>query len=517
MKKKINVSGRWNVREEYHVRDKKRPKYIEYRVSVEQEGLDVEMTMEDVDIPPIRGILDGKILRMAYYTYPEDGGITTVTDFVLTVSDDGKSAISEDSWRWQHRYDRSEYESGIAQGEWSKEGDVSKDKPKVGDNGASNKWRYPKDPLALFDMAWERAKQDPDFIEEYNWLMDVARNTDISTLGKKEFLDRYTWVVYVSGFKVSIIAKIWDLLKKAYYEFSPEKINEDCIQRAMIHFAHKGKAMAVVKTAYILRQMSWGAFVEKYLSGLSRMERLPFIGPATRYHLARNLGMGYAKPDRHLLRIAKHCGFGDDVQALCEYIAEKKNIWVGVVDMVLWFLGAEFGTHELDNSGTAKPKASIKAGKVSSSDLGERFEKASLNVPWTLIPNEAVPANPYKFQPVQNTKDIELCETFSRKLSKVDPDIQETFICLVKILSQAWERKSTQNEYRFQTGGHPFIFIEVKKDYIDISIKVDRIGFSDPDKIFEDWPEGEYHYKYAWTDNKEDAQYKAEYILRNVG
>lgn len=376
--------------------------------------------------------------------------------------------------------------------------------------------KYPKDPVELFNMAWKLAKQDPEFMEEYKWLINVAVKTDISKLEKKEFLNRYAWVVYVSGFKVSIIDGIWEALKEAFYGFSPEKIQDACIHRAMKEFRHERKARAVVDTANILRQMNWGAFAEEYLSSLSRMERLPFIGPATRYHLARNLGMGYAKPDRHLLRIAEYCGFGDDVQGLCGHIAKKKRILVGVVDSVLWFLAAEFGTHDIKGSETTKTTASTKALNLSSPDPGKGLKQTSLHIPWTVFSNEGVRAYPYKLQPVHDTKEIELCETFSAKLSKVPHDVQEAFICLVKILSQAWERKSTQNHYRFQVNGHPFIFIEIKSDYVDISIKTDRITFSDPENKFENITEGEYHYKYQWVDDKENAELIAQYIIQNV-
>ena len=87
---------------------------------------------------------------------------------------------------------------------------------------------------------------------------------------------------------------------------------------------------------------------------------------------------------------------------------------------------------------------------------------------------------------------------------------------IVKILSQAWERKSTQNHYRFQVNGHPFIFIEIKSNCVDIDIKIDRITFSDPENKFEDIKEGKYHYKYTWVDDKENAELIAQYIIQNV-
>ena len=68
------------------------------------------------------------------------------------------------------------------------------------------------------------------------------------------------------------------------------------------------------------------------------METLPWIGPITKYHLARNLGIDVAKPDRHLVRLAKRFGYNEStgVQQMCEELAERTRDRIGVVDVVLW-------------------------------------------------------------------------------------------------------------------------------------------------------------------------------------
>ncbi len=62
---------------------------------------------------------------------------------------------------------------------------------------------------------------------------------------------------------------------------------------------------------------------------------LPFIGDITKYHLARNLGIDVAKPDRHLTRLAKIFHY-DDVQEMCKYLSDKTGDRIGTVDVVLW-------------------------------------------------------------------------------------------------------------------------------------------------------------------------------------
>ena len=64
---------------------------------------------------------------------------------------------------------------------------------------------------------------------------------------------------------------------------------------------------------------------------------MPFMGPATSYHLAKNLGFQVAKPDRHLNRISESNGF-KNAHELCEAIASQTREPISVVDGVLWRL-----------------------------------------------------------------------------------------------------------------------------------------------------------------------------------
>ncbi len=380
---------------------------------------------------------------------------------------------------------------------------------------------YPKDPVQLYDMAWELAKQDSEIMKEYDWLVNVACKTNIAKLSKREFLERYSWVVYVSGFKKDIIDKIWEDLRRAFHRFYPEKISDHCVKLAVRVFAHESKAKAVVKTAKLLHQNSWEAFREVYLASPFHMQILPFIGPTTCYHLARNLGMAHAKPDRHLLRLARHCGYNNDVQALCEFIAEKKNVWVGAVDMILWYLGEERGTIELDKvSHSIKSEPAKKSAEIDYTPPKHLLGTRGCDVPCTIIPDErGGRSHPYVFKPIENRKDIELCKTLSDKLLRTAPDVQETFICLLQGLSRAYERKSIKNQYRFKVKGHPFIYIDVESDdCIGVSIKTHRIEFLDPENKFKDWrSKGKNQiYKYKWIDSKEQAECITEYIIKNV-
>ncbi len=62
---------------------------------------------------------------------------------------------------------------------------------------------------------------------------------------------------------------------------------------------------------------------------------LPYMGPVTWRHLAKNLGVQVAKPDRHLVRIAQATA-RPSVDVLCDEIAAWLGEPVAVVDVVLW-------------------------------------------------------------------------------------------------------------------------------------------------------------------------------------
>lgn len=61
---------------------------------------------------------------------------------------------------------------------------------------------------------------------------------------------------------------------------------------------------------------------------------LPWIGPVTMFHLAKNLGVDVAKPDVHLERLAKAEGLS--VVALCQRLSRQTGYKVTTIDSILW-------------------------------------------------------------------------------------------------------------------------------------------------------------------------------------
>jgi hypothetical protein len=97
-------------------------------------------------------------------------------------------------------------------------------------------------------------------------------------------------------------------------------------------FRHPGKAAAI---DHIWRNR--GVFFIDYHVAedkLAYLETLPWIGGITKYHLAKNFGLPFAKPDVHLQRLADR--EETTPQELCERLAAQTGLCVNAVDTVLW-------------------------------------------------------------------------------------------------------------------------------------------------------------------------------------
>lgn len=137
----------------------------------------------------------------------------------------------------------------------------------------------------------------------------------------------YTWVVLNSGMRNTVARKLMDRVW-------PRLIDTGRIGDA---FGHVGKRGAIefvwaerVRLLEQFRQIDQYDIVEV----LRFCHGLPWIGPITKYHLAKNLGADVAKPDRWLVRLAE--AEGESVDGLCQRLAYGTGDRVATVDVVLW-------------------------------------------------------------------------------------------------------------------------------------------------------------------------------------
>lgn len=168
--------------------------------------------------------------------------------------------------------------------------------------------------------------------------MAVQPNTEAAT--ESDFLREYAWVTLCCGMKERVVRTKFPFVSHAFYDWRSASIivqrKDRCQRLALVHFRHPGKIGSIVYVADVLCSTGFARFKRAVLAEpLETLQRLPFMGPATSRHLAKNLGLPFAKPDRHLTRIAEACGHSD-VQHLCEELSNLTGDSVQLVDLVLW-------------------------------------------------------------------------------------------------------------------------------------------------------------------------------------
>jgi hypothetical protein len=154
---------------------------------------------------------------------------------------------------------------------------------------------------------------------EIDWSENIKAPEDAGVI-----FNEYAWVVINSGMKEQVARKIWEKVQAALRAGLP-------VSSA---FRHPGKA-AAIQQFFDNRELRFAEYKAIPKDGLlSWIHSLPWIGGITQHHLAKNLGVDCAKPDRHLERIAQ--GFGLTVDALCCALARATGDRIATVDLVIW-------------------------------------------------------------------------------------------------------------------------------------------------------------------------------------
>jgi len=138
----------------------------------------------------------------------------------------------------------------------------------------------------------------------------------------EQFALEIIYVICNSGMKNTIARAIFERVKAAISEG----------RSASEVFGHKGKAAAIDRIWRNQELLYFDYFCAD--DKLAYLEALPWIGPITKYHAAKNFGVDVAKPDRHLVRLADREGCTP--QQLCERLAIETGLCINAVDVVLW-------------------------------------------------------------------------------------------------------------------------------------------------------------------------------------
>jgi hypothetical protein len=174
------------------------------------------------------------------------------------------------------------------------------------------------------------------FHAEIDWQSEVSP----AIISEQTFLQEAAWVVLSAGFRESVLRSKFPRISEAFLGWgSAAEITENrstCRRQALRAFNHKGKIRAILDIAGVVHREGFQRIKEHLLTRpLDFIRTLPYLGPVTCFHLAKNLGLPVAKPDRHLVRIAKASGY-ESVQDLCATVGAIIGDNISVVDLVFW-------------------------------------------------------------------------------------------------------------------------------------------------------------------------------------
>lgn len=137
-----------------------------------------------------------------------------------------------------------------------------------------------------------------------------------------DFATELIYVICNSGMKFTIARKIFGRVMNAVF-------NELAVRDV---FGHAGKAVAIERI-WRDREVLFGQFNEA-TDKVEWLGWLPWIGPITKYHAAKNFGVDCVKPDVHLARLATI--HGTTPHELCAAISRETGHRIATVDTVIW-------------------------------------------------------------------------------------------------------------------------------------------------------------------------------------
>ena len=193
----------------------------------------------------------------------------------------------------------------------------------------------PRQLASLYLTAKERVIE-AGFADEIDWQDRVS----LDNLDESTFLSESAWVVLSSGFREAILRCRFADISNAFLHWASADLiithREACQSNALRIFRNGRKIGAILKIVERVANDGIEVIRRQILNrGTEFLRELPFIGPITSCHLAKNLGVPIVKPDRHLARMAAWTGY-ESADHMCRTISKYVGDSVGVIDVVMW-------------------------------------------------------------------------------------------------------------------------------------------------------------------------------------
>ncbi len=194
------------------------------------------------------------------------------------------------------------------------------------------------EPVALLDV-YLTAKEAV-IARGFAWEIDWQEDRRLDRIGESDFLRESAWTVLSAGFRESVVRRLFGPFCEAFLGMqSAAAIQANrarCKRDALEVFNNPRKVTAILDIASIVDDLGFERVRGQIEQDNVRfLQTLPYIGPITAFHLAKNLGLPVVKADRHLQRVAAAAGFSSPLE-LCRAISDHLGDPVQVVDVVLW-------------------------------------------------------------------------------------------------------------------------------------------------------------------------------------
>jgi hypothetical protein len=194
---------------------------------------------------------------------------------------------------------------------------------------------YPRALAELYLTAKEYVI-DSGFASEIDWQEEAS----LEKLNESTFLRESAWVVLSTGFREVILRQRFNDISRAFLHWTSADLilakRHACRMKALKCFGNSRKIDAIINIVELVASSGIDQIRSQIASrGRDFLGELPFIGPVTSCHLAKNLGVPMVKPDRHLVRIAAKLGY-QSPDHMCKIISEIVGDSLSVIDLVLW-------------------------------------------------------------------------------------------------------------------------------------------------------------------------------------
>jgi len=186
-------------------------------------------------------------------------------------------------------------------------------------------------PAGFYARAYHYVRREkPDDID---WARGLTAKKFLR-MGSSNFMAEYVWVVYAAGFRVATLEAKFPALRRAFTHFNLHRMaGMRTAAGALRVIANARKACCVLRGAQLIAAEGFARFKQRVRrEGPDALMALPGIGPITKDHLARNVGLAsVAKGDVHIERVRRlfHCSSKDE---FARYLSNRFRHPEGVVE-----------------------------------------------------------------------------------------------------------------------------------------------------------------------------------------